>query len=344
MLPYAAYLRVYEPLSAFPEPDRSAWARYAASESRPRRATALVAEHAAALQRLVAIPPVVAPARESGDAYVRRTADTTFICPWQIRLRSWLAFAIFRACLPPGVADSFAPRPVADQVTADFERWKRQTGTMRSYILCSTWHVPLVWFVPFDAAERCLVLEPPAAPGRPEAREQQPDSAGAQAEGAGAQAEGASGQPEGAGVQAEPGGGAGLEGRPEGAVGGPTTTTPARALLYVTSMAEARQRVAQAIRAVRDAPEADGTAGGFEVGDVATLGRWLEGFHPHALVELDYGGLVHVMDDKTLRADESVAEVAAVLQGMERDRAVALAMYERVQARWRSVRVRESAN
>ena len=27
--PHAAYLRVYEPVTAFPEPDRAAWASYA---------------------------------------------------------------------------------------------------------------------------------------------------------------------------------------------------------------------------------------------------------------------------------------------------------------------------
>ncbi len=32
---YAAYLRIYEPVSAFDEPDRSRWAAYAASAARP---------------------------------------------------------------------------------------------------------------------------------------------------------------------------------------------------------------------------------------------------------------------------------------------------------------------
>jgi len=36
-MPYAAYLPVYEPLSAFEEPELSRWVAYAASPSRPRR-------------------------------------------------------------------------------------------------------------------------------------------------------------------------------------------------------------------------------------------------------------------------------------------------------------------
>ena len=304
-MPYAAYLRIYEPLPAFREPDRSAWMRYADSADRPRRLTALAAEHGAAMRRLIAIPQVVAPARESGHAYVRRTENATFICPWQIRLRSWLAFSRLRGGgLPPGLGDSFVPRAVADQVEADFARWQRRSATVLPYILSSTWHVPLAWFVPFEPAERCLALGPRAA--KPVGDKTAPARR----------------------YRPEPGGGA------------PAMAVPVRTLIYVTSMAQARRRVAKAVRVVRNARVGDG----FEVGDVATLGRWLEAFHPHALVELDYGGLVHLMDDKALCADESVAEMAAVLDGMQRDRAVALAMYERVQARWRCVRALENAN
>ncbi len=43
---YAAYLRIYEPASAFHEPDRSWRAAYAASAARPRRRDTLIAEHA----------------------------------------------------------------------------------------------------------------------------------------------------------------------------------------------------------------------------------------------------------------------------------------------------------
>jgi hypothetical protein len=55
---YAAYLRIYEPVSAFHEPDRSRWAAYAASAARPRRRDSLMAEHAEALRRAITVPPV----------------------------------------------------------------------------------------------------------------------------------------------------------------------------------------------------------------------------------------------------------------------------------------------
>jgi hypothetical protein len=86
--PYAAYLRVYEPLAAFSEAEGERWAEYAASPNRPRRAEALDAEQAEALARLIATPPVAAPAQESGHAYLRWADGVTYICPWQTRLRA----------------------------------------------------------------------------------------------------------------------------------------------------------------------------------------------------------------------------------------------------------------
>ncbi len=290
VLPYAAYLRVYEPLTAFPEPDRSIWAAYAVSEKRPRRVGALDVEHTAALWRLIAVPPIVAPTRESRDAYVRRAEDVTYICPWETRLRSWLAFDRFRAGMSERLAEMFVPPRVAEQADIAFEGWKRGADSLSPHILSSTWQVPLAWFVPFVAKERWLVL--------------------------------------------------GGQSDTEAHGGGPTTATPTRTLIYVTPMAQARRRVARALSVVqRQVGE------GFELSEVESVGRWLEEFHPHSLVELDYGGLVHMLDDAALRADESVAEVAAAVTGLETGQAeLALAMYKRVVARWRVVRALESAN
>ena len=96
-MPYAAYLRVYEPLSAFEEPELSRWVAYAASPTRPRRLQALAAEYSEALRRITAQPPVVVPDTESEDAYIRWVDGVTYICPWQTRLRSWLALSQLRA-------------------------------------------------------------------------------------------------------------------------------------------------------------------------------------------------------------------------------------------------------
>src|SRR6266702_8676804 len=89
---YAAYLRIYEPASAFHEPDRSRWVAYADSSTRPRRRDSLAVEHAEALRRAITTPGAAVPERESEHAYIRRADGITYVCPWQTRLRCLLAY------------------------------------------------------------------------------------------------------------------------------------------------------------------------------------------------------------------------------------------------------------
>ena len=204
MLPCAAFLRVYEPLSAFGRTERARWEAYAASADRPRRADALEAEREEALRRIIALPPIVAPARESDHAYVRWADGTTYVCPWQTRLRSWLALGRLRATAAPPLADAFAPGQ-ADRAAEDFARWERKGMASRVYIQSSTWSVPPTWFVPFAPTERWLVL--------------------------------------------------GTAGR-DGETGRPATASATRTLIYATTMAQARKRVARALGTVRRVPGA----------------------------------------------------------------------------------------
>jgi hypothetical protein len=75
------------------------------------------------------------------------------------------------------------------------------------------------------------------------------------------------------------------------------------------------------------------------------VGRWLEEFHPHSLVELDYGGLVQLLDDDALRADQSVAEVSAAVSALaSKEYELATAMYQRLRARWRDLEAFQHAS
>jgi len=170
---YAAYLRVYEPVSAFHEPDRSRWAAYAASATRPRRRDALAAEHAEAMRRVVSAPYVVLPERESEHAYVRRADGTTYVCPWQTRLRCLLGYGrmvssaspLLPGTIPPGDDDQAVASALAGLELEGPPRPRDPSA--RLHILGSVWCVPLAWFVLFAAAERWLSLGP--GPGRPAA-------------------------------------------------------------------------------------------------------------------------------------------------------------------------------
>jgi hypothetical protein len=301
---YTAYLRIYEPVSAFHEPDRSRWAEYAASPDRPRRRDCLLAEHGEALRRLITTPRVALPGQESEHAYIRRADGITYVCPWQTRLRCLLVYGQMLsggAPRPGALLSRTGPDGDDDQVRAALARLDEEGTRTRPHILASVWTVPLTWFVPFAPAERWLSL------------------------------------------------GQGGD-RPSGAV----TAAATHALVYTTPMARARRRVARGLTAVRNLrgqrPTGSGDVPGSsrvaaELADLADLGRWLEEFHPYSLVELDYGGLVHLASDDALCGDQSVAEIRAAVDGAARDEhELAVAMYKRARSRWRAFADFEQAN
>lgn len=113
-----------------------------------------------------------------------------------------------------------------------------------------------------------------------------------------------------------------------------------RSMRYVAPMSAARRRTARALSTLRRAlPEAPTVAG------LEQLGRWLEDFHPHSRVELDYAGLVELLTDEELRADTSVADIAESLTALGEGRgAEAVGAYERVIERWRSLQQLETAS
>lgn len=113
-----------------------------------------------------------------------------------------------------------------------------------------------------------------------------------------------------------------------------------RRLVYRTPMSRARRRVARALAVLRRAVEDGAVTAGVE-----DLGRWLEEFHPRSMVELDYGGLVHLLDDAELTQDESARDIALALAALgEGDGDRAGAAYARVLARMKALQAVESAS
>jgi hypothetical protein len=345
--PYAAYLRVYEPLSAFAKDEGQRWADYAASTQRPRRSAALDAEQAEAMGRMIASPPMAAPEQESGQAYVRWADGVTYICPWQTQLRSWLALTRLRATARPLVTTAF-PAGQAEAALREFARWQGQASSLRVFIQACTWSVPAAWFVPFAPEERWLVLggdpgtgEPADvaratrtlsyATAMPQARRRiaralnavcgggdalsgPPGRAGGGRLGAGGLGDGPGGRGSEPG---RPGGGDlghGLGGRGGASSGRGATGT--------------------------------GVLGPWPAAaEIAQVGRWLEEFHRHSFVELDYGGLVHLLNDDSLRADQSVAEVSAAISAWRKgQQELAIAVYQRMRSRWQTLESLEAAN
>ena len=130
-------------------------------------------------------------------------------------------------------------------------------------------------------------------------------------------------------------------GAPAGAApGAPASRLAGRSLVYRTAMSRARRRTARALAVLRRTVEDGAVTAGVE-----DLGRWLEEFHPRSLVELDYGGLVHLLDDAELTQDESARDIAGALAALgEGDPASAAAAYARVTARMKALQAVESAS
>ncbi|WP_394615041.1 hypothetical protein JNUCC0626_35195 [Lentzea sp. JNUCC 0626] len=112
---------------------------------------------------------------------------------------------------------------------------------------------------------------------------------------------------------------------------------PERQVSWRVAMADARRRVARAHKIVKGSLGDEGPAK-----ILADTGRWLEHFHPHSAVELDYGGLVQLMEDKDLLEDSSAADVNAIVDALEADDAEEVALrYEALREFWSELARRE---
>ncbi|MFF9122318.1 hypothetical protein ACF09J_03235 [Streptomyces sp. NPDC014889] len=150
VVPYATYLRVYEPLAAFPEPERSHWARYARRPDRPSYQDEL----RRSLADLLPTPPMPVPVHESPDAFVLDVDGVVCVCPWRTRLRGWQALGDLAEEFPAVVLDAVLPPLVRHQATQDYERWLADNPDARPWIRTATWQVPLNWFVLVSDEER----------------------------------------------------------------------------------------------------------------------------------------------------------------------------------------------
>jgi hypothetical protein len=170
--PYAAELRVYEPLSAFPADERRRWEAYASSGSVPsprhgqrwERRLGLVAACRPA-------PRVPRPGEAGQHAYVLGSHTGLLICPWRTELRCWQAATELSALLSAELVPAVLPSGEIEMAAEEHERWLAEHPDQRAHVLSSRWVVPVRWFLPFHRDERRLQLgraaagaDPPAGP------------------------------------------------------------------------------------------------------------------------------------------------------------------------------------
>jgi hypothetical protein len=156
---FAAYLRVYEPLTAFDRERQLFWRRYvkegravAPLEGPGRQRTAVIEALGAGWTRLPDLPD---------EAYVMETDDTLLVCPWNLRVRVAEAALSARDGVPSVLADAFVPPVLAGLARAVVDDWRSgekvlERGVPRLHEQVATWGVPLRWFVFVDLDEREL--------------------------------------------------------------------------------------------------------------------------------------------------------------------------------------------
>ncbi len=273
--PYAAYLRVYEPLAAFDESERDRWRRYAAERRAPDVRVGPAVERDAGLAGVLQAPPRLPVEKEMPEhAFTLEVDGQPLVCPWRTAVRCWSAATELPDLMPGDLALAMLPEPQVAEAAQAYAGWRLAHPDRRVHIQSHRWAVPVRWFVLFEEAERHTEL--------------------------------------------------GSE----------------RSVVYRAEMAAARRRVARGLSVLRRTMRGSPAAAGVE-----ELGRWLEEFHPRSLVELDYGGLVYLLDDEALSGDESARDVGDALAALARgDASGAAAAYDRIITRWQTASFVESAN
>ncbi len=149
-VPYASYLRVYEPLTAFAEPERTHWSDYARRGAAPSAQDEL----RRSLADLVRVPVVGVPAHESADAFTAVVDGVLLVCPWRTRLRGWLALEELVEWFPRPVLDAALPPGARRRAAEEYERWRERNPDARPWIRTGVWQIPLRWFVLVADEER----------------------------------------------------------------------------------------------------------------------------------------------------------------------------------------------
>ncbi|MDQ3308088.1 MAG: hypothetical protein M3499_07000 [Actinomycetota bacterium] len=151
MLPYASYLRVYEPLAAL-SPGAQAALRRDGEAAADVPAT-LVIEQATVLQRTMRASGPHLDVDQAGT-YVIRVSGRSFYCPADMPLRSWLSLTSLLESL--GGSNVALLFPAESLAVADetFLSWRRAHPEAVPHVRQVTWGIPRTWFTLVAPEER----------------------------------------------------------------------------------------------------------------------------------------------------------------------------------------------
>jgi hypothetical protein len=154
---HAAWLRVYEPLAAFPESERAGWLARVRSGELSDRKGAAEREHDLALRAAVRRRVSVAGGEQDHQALAEVVDGITYLCPLALQQRVWEAAVTVREGHPPLLADALLSRELAEEARLGLAAARAGTGAAlpRTHVRCAPWAVPLAWFMLVDVGDRC---------------------------------------------------------------------------------------------------------------------------------------------------------------------------------------------
>ena len=158
--PYELCLRVFEPLAAHPE-----WQRSGMEPNRERIESALRQD---ADDRLLVLPPEPMPPATPGMRMylpASQTADgIDRVWPVQQDVLSWSAIRELEEAVPDSLLDPLVPRSVRREASMERMDWLRREEGDLVYAQMGAWHVPFQWWLAFDESVD-QVIEDEAADG-----------------------------------------------------------------------------------------------------------------------------------------------------------------------------------
>ncbi|HXJ65672.1 MAG TPA: hypothetical protein VNN79_18090 [Actinomycetota bacterium] len=151
-----AYLRVFQPLSAFPTHERAHWERYIMAGGRTPPLRPIYRERPTVPEGRIGLLS----SAEGDHADVRTVDGEVFVCPWRTRLRELASLLSLRESTAPEMVDAFVPESEARRAARELARLRRRGPAAVPFLLQSPWHVPIRWFVLVTEEERFLAEDP----------------------------------------------------------------------------------------------------------------------------------------------------------------------------------------
>jgi hypothetical protein len=144
VLPYASYLRVYEPFQALNSELRRALT--ARGQALADISATLAAEQRNVLTRAVTASTITVEPARPADVYVLRREGRTYFCPVDMPLRSWLSMTSLIDSIGGTAATAIMPPESLALADEQFLRWRRDNPAAVPHIQQVTWGVPRTWF------------------------------------------------------------------------------------------------------------------------------------------------------------------------------------------------------